>query len=177
MKSSKRILLVTGGIVMVGVIVSLVVVRDVAIQFIRKTEAESNYKTVPVTDFERVDFSANWNVRIRQGNEYKVELAAGDSSLKPKLTNIDGTLYFDAGSTDSLANTTSLFAKITTPYLKGVKARRGTTISLENFQADSIDLVLEDGNTFTGYNNQFSYVLFKTSGAVSLRLTDDGVMK
>ncbi len=175
MKSSKKILFITGGIVLVGVITSLLVMRNVALQFFRKTEAESNYKTVAVADFERLDFSKNWDVRIWQGNEFKVELAIDENSIwKPTLENVDGTLYFKVKAVDSIENSQPIYAKIIAPSLKGITAKRGTKISLENFQSDSISLVLEDGNSFTGYNNHFKYILFKTSGDVLLKLTDDG---
>jgi hypothetical protein len=148
--------------------------RNIAHQFFRKTAAESNYRGVAVTDFERLDFSANWNVRIWQGSEFKVEIATNENSVrKHNLENIDGTLYFKAQTIDSIGNSQPVYAKIITPSLKGIKAMRGTKISLESFQSDSIELILEDGNAFKGYNNHFKYILFKTSGNVSLQLTDD----
>ncbi len=175
MKSSRKILLLTGCVVLMGLVTSLIVTRKVALQFLRKTATESKYKVVPVADFERLDFSANWDVRIWQGSEFKVELAIDkNSAWKPKLENINGTLYFKAQAVDSTENSQPIYAKIIAPTLKGIKAMRGTKISLEHFQSDSIQLILEDGNAFKGYNNHFSYMFFKTLGGVSLELTDDG---
>jgi hypothetical protein len=175
MKSSNRILLITGCIVVLGLITSLLVTRHVALQFLHKVAAESKFKALRVAEFERLDFSANWNVRIRQGSEFKVEVAIDDNSTaKPNLENVEGTLYFKAQAIDSIENLQPMYAKIIAPSLKGIKARRGTKISLESFTSDSIQLVLEDANAFTGYNNHFNYILFKTPGNVSLKLTDDG---
>lgn len=149
--------------------------RNVVLQFLHKTAAESKYKALPVAEFERLDFSANWNVRIWQGSEFKVEVAIDENSTgKPNLENIAGTLYFKMQPIDSMENLQPMYAKIIAPSLKGIKAMRGTKISLESFQSDSIQLILEDDNAFTGYNNHFNYILFKTSGDVSLKLTDDG---
>ena len=160
--------------VVLGLITSLVVMRNVALQYLHKAAAESKYKAVPVTDFERLDFSSNWNVRIWQGSEFKVEVAVEENSpWKPSLENINGTLYFKMLGIDSTKNSQPIYAKIIAPSLKGITALRGTKISLEHFQSDSIRLVLEDGNDFKGYNNHFSYMFFKTSGDVSLKLTDD----
>ena len=160
---------------LIGLVISLIVTRNVALQFLHKAAAESKYKAVPVADFERLDFSSNWNVRVWQGNEFKVELAIDENSVwKPNLENIDGTLYFKVLAVDSVENSKPIYAKIIAPSLKGITARRGTKISLEHFESDSISLVLEDGNAFTGYNNHFKYILFKTSGDVSLKLRDDG---
>ncbi len=175
MKSSRKILLITGCVVLIGLIASLIVTRNVALQFLHKTAAESKYKAVAVADFERLDFSANWDVRIRQGSEFKVELAGDENSVgKHKLENIGGTLYFKMQAIDSMENSQPIYAKIIAPSLKGIKAMRGTKISLEQFQSDSIQLILEDRNAFKGYNNHFSYMFFKTFGDVSLELTDDG---
>lgn len=175
MKSSRKILLITGCVVLIGLIISLIVTRNVALQFLRKTAAESNYKDVPVADFESLNFSANWDVRIWQGNEFKVELALDENSAwKPNLENINGTLYFKVQAIDSIENSQPVYAKIIVPSLKEIKAMRGTKISLENFTSDSLRLILEDGNAFKGYNNHFSYMFFKTFGEVSLELTDDG---
>ena len=175
MKSSRKILLITGCVVLIGLVTSLIVTRNVVLHFLHKTAAESKYKAISVADFERLDFSGNWDVRIWQGNEFKVELAIDENSVwKPSLENIDGTLYFKVKAVDSIENSQPIYAKIIAPSLKGITAKRGTKISLEHFQSDSISLVLEDGNSFTGYNNHFKYILFKTSGDVLLKLTDDG---
>ena len=160
--------------VVLGLITSLVVMRNVALQYLNKAAAESKYKAVPVTDFERLDFSSNWNVRIWQGSEFKVEVAVDENSTwKPSLENIDGTLYFKMQVVDSTKNSQPIYAKVIAPSLKGIKAMHGTKISLEHFQSDSIQLVLEDANDFKVYNNHFSYMFFKTFGDVSLELTDD----
>lgn len=175
MKSSRKILLITGCVVLLGLVTSLIVTRNVALQFLRKTAVESKYKAIAVADFERLDFSSNWDVRIWQGNEFKVELATDENSVrKPKVENIAGTLYFKMQAVDSVENSIPIYAKIIAPSLKGITAKRGTKISLEHFQSDSIQLVLEDGNAFKSYNNHFSYMFFKTFGNVSLELTDDG---
>jgi hypothetical protein len=175
MKSSRKILLITGCVVLMGLVTSLVVTRNVALRFLHKTAAESKYKAVAVADFERLDFSANWNVRIWQGSEFKVELAVDENSVsKPNLENINGTLYFKMQAIDSIKNSQPIYAKIIAPSLKGIKAMRGTKISLESFTSDSIQLILEDHNDFKSYNNHFSYMFFKTIGDVSIELTDDG---
>ena len=175
MKLSNKILVITAGLVMAGIITGLIVARNFALQWIRNTEVKSGYKTIAVGNFEYIDFSNNWNVRIKQGNEYKVELAIeGGSELKPKLENINGTLYFKVDRLDSMQNYGSINARITTPFLKGIKAGLRTKINLENFQSDSLRILLEDGGAYIGYNNIIKYVTVKTSGEVVLKLTDEG---
>ena len=173
MKTSQKVLTIVTGIIVALLITSMVVVRN-DIELIRvKAELESKYKAARVENFERLDFSANWIVNIRQGNEYKVELAVGEGMLKPVLKNIDGTLYFKVETVDSIISSGNMLAKITTPSLKGIKAAQGTKIHLKDFQSDSICIILDNSGDFKSTNNHFRFLDFKTSGNVSLQLTDD----
>jgi hypothetical protein len=174
MKASKKMLLITMGLMIAGVVTGITMMRNHATWWLRKTAAESKFKPVAVEAFESLDFSNYWTADIRQGKEYKVELATGDNTrLKPRLETIDGTLYFKIDTINGSGNSENIQAKITLPSLLAIKTMHGTKILLRDFQADSLQLILEDGSAFTGYNNQFKYVSFKTSGAVSLQLITD----
>lgn len=176
MKANDKILLAVAGLVVALLVTVMVIIRnDVQLLFVKSVE--SKYKTVSVDKFERLDFSANWIVKVRQGDEYKVELLGeGDATLKPRLENIGGTMYFTMDTTNSNENSGSISVRVTAPSLKEITASRGTKIHLADFQSDSLTLILEDGSGFTGYNNQFNYVNFKTTGDVSLQLTEDDFM-
>lgn len=172
MKTSKKILLITTGLVIVLMIVILVVFQN-NLQTLQ-TESASQYNKVSTGKFERLDFSPHWMVNIRQGNEYKVELAADDDAiLKPRVENVDGTLYCFIDSAQALSSHRIMHVKITAPVLQGIKAVRGTKIHLENFKSDSLRLILENSGDFTGSNNHFKWISFKTSGDISLQLTED----
>jgi hypothetical protein len=175
MKLSKKVLLVTVGLIIAGGIVGLMFMRNHTLQWLRKTEAESGFKTMAVGAFESLDFSDHWSVDIRQGNEYKVQVAVNDQPvLRPQLENIGGTLYF---KTDTAAVGSAIIrAKVEVPSLQAIRAVRSTKIHLRDFQSDSIFLNLENGCVFTGSNNRFGYMKFKTAGDVSLQLTDGGAM-
>jgi hypothetical protein len=172
MKTSKKILLITTGLVIVLMIAILVVFQN-NLQTLQG-ELASQYNSVSIGKFEKLDFSSHWMVNIRQGNEYKVELAADDDAiLKPRVENIEGTLFCTVDSSQALANRRIMRVKITAPSLQGIKALQGTKIHLENFESDSLSLILEGSAAFTGSNNHFKFISFKTSGEVSLQLTED----
>jgi len=174
MKTSQKILVVLAGMSLILLVTFLLVIRKDLQLFQIKTELANNYKVIPVDNFNALDFSSHWDVKIWQGRAYKVELAIDEASmLTPKLKNIDGTLYFDVDSTDNKGKITSLRAKITTPFLHAIKAAKGAMISLNDFKSDSIKVVLEDGAVFKGEENQFEYTSFKTSGDVSIQIIDD----
>jgi hypothetical protein len=49
-------------------------------------------------------------------------------------------------------------------FLKEIRAEQGAKILMENFQSDSLSVILESGVDFTGKDNHFKYVSFKTPG-------------
>jgi hypothetical protein len=172
MKTSTKIILAIAGFVIVYLVISMVVLRNKVLS-VAKT-SETKYKTVLVNNFEALDFEGHWSVKIKQGREHKVEVAIDqDSTLLSKLKNIDGTLYFNVEETEEKEKAGSIKVNITTPSLRSIKAKLGTTIHLKNFKSDSIWVVIEDSGAFTGEENQFIFTSFKTSGNVNLQIIDD----
>lgn len=166
MQTSKKIIL-TAALLFIALLVAGLWMLKHDLQPILEKENQKKYQTVSAGRFESLDFSANWNVRIKQGREFIVELQEGTSS-KPKVENINGTLYFktDTGNQDTL------YAKITVPSMKNIKAVRGAKVHLENFDSDSVKVML-DGGAFSGKNNHFKHISFKTSGDASLEFSED----
>jgi hypothetical protein len=169
MKTSKKILLFVAGFILVLLIIYVGILRN-TVQTVRsKAEIKHNYRTVSAGDFEKLDFSSPMIVRILHGKDCKVEFTDDEDSLKkPGIENINGTLYLKADSTDSAG---SIHVRITMPSLQEIKASGGTEIQLENFQADSVNVILENGCVFKGKNNSLKRIFFKTSGDASLELT------
>jgi len=169
MKTSKKILLFIAGFILVLLVVYVAILRNRVQSMRSKTEIKHNYKTVSVDNFEKLDFSSPMIVRIKQGKDCKVEYTVEeDSVLKPRYENINGTLYFKVDSTE---NAESIHVRITMPSLQEVIASGGTEIQLENFQSDSLSVILGNGCVFKGKNNGLKRVFFKTSGDASLELT------
>jgi hypothetical protein len=172
MKTSKKILLTVACIIIVLLSVFLVIMKNKAQSIHSKVGLSLKYSTVSIDNFEKLDFSSHWIVRIKQGKECKVELTAeGDSLLKPGIENINGTLYFKVDTTVEKKNIASIHVRITMPSLQAIKAVRGTEINLENFQSDSLGVILENGCVFTGNNNNIKHVSFKTHGDNRLQFT------
>ena len=174
MKTSNKIILSVGGLVLASFITSLYIFRTDLQKVLVRFDAKSNFKTVPFNNFENLDFSSKWIVNIKQGSEFKVELASDQKTLlKPKLENIDGTLFFKIETPDGDSTSDSIRARITVPILKSIKAAAGTKIHLAKFVSDSLKIILENGCAFTGHNGDFKNQSFKTSGEVFLQLTKD----
>jgi len=173
MKTSKKILLAVAGFIIVIFFVTLILLRNGVQSLQSKAELKYKYETMSVEDFDNLDFSSHYVVKIRQGKECNVELTAEKNSLlKPKLENRNGTLYFTVDSATAKENTDSIHVRITMPSLQEIKAIRGAKIQLENFQTDSLRVVLENGCVFTGINNTVKHASYKTSGDAWLNFTD-----
>ncbi len=173
MKTSEKIILITAAALIALLVFGLLALRRDARAIVEKIDAEHPFTTVPVADFERLDLPAHWLVRIRQGRNYQVELAAeAMAALKPRLENRDGTLFFSIEAPDSIRNASMMQARITMPFLEAIKAGRGTHIHLQNFDSDTLRLFLEDGGTFSGKNNRFGFFFLQSSGEVRVDLTE-----
>lgn len=172
MKTSKKILLAFAGLIIVSLIITLLLLRYGVQSLKLKAELKHKYKAVSVGDFEQLDFSSHFVVKIIQGKECKVELTVGvDSILKPRLENINGTLYFKVDTAIEKKSIDSIYVRISMPSLLVIKAVNGAKIHLENFQSDSLSVMLENGCVFTGNNNTIKHTFFKTSGENRLDIT------
>ncbi len=173
MKTSKKILIAVGGLLIVILIITVVILRNGVQSLQSKAELIHKYEPVSVESFEKLDFTSRWVVRINQGKECKVELTADENSeLKPTLENKNGTLYFTMDSTLAKGNTDSIYVKIIMPKLKEIKAVQGTNIQLENFQSDSLHVILGSGCVFNGINNTLKHTSYKIAGDALLNFTD-----
>ncbi len=172
MKTSKKILLVVAGLIVVLFFTAVMLLRN-GVQQLRQNDRIANrYRELSVNEFERLDFSSNWIVKIRQGKECHIESTADqDSPLKPTIENRNGTLFFRVDTAAAKTNTDSLYVRITMPALRSVKASQGADINITDFMADSLLVTLEDGCTFSGMNYNIKYVTFKTSGENTLNIT------
>lgn len=173
MKTSKKIIIMVAGLFIVLFMISLAILRKDLQKMLWEADLKNKYKTVAVGNFDALDFSANWKVKIIQGKECKLELSMKeDSTLKPGLENSNGTLYFRSDTSKGKENSRSITARVTMPSLKSIKAVSGANILLESFTSDSLTIVLENGGTFTGRDNQFKHLTFKTSGDARLEFTN-----
>jgi hypothetical protein len=170
MSTNKKILLIVAGFLMIILIVFILIFRSSMNKIHAKAAIKERYKAVPVGSFEKLDFSSRCIVRIRQGKECFVELKAKDDViLKPKLENINGTLYVKIDSTCAKTCSDSLHVRIAMPSLFAINSAGGSKIHLESFDTDSLIVVLGNGCVYTGNSNTLKKVTYKTSGEVMMQ--------
>jgi hypothetical protein len=172
MKTSKKILLLVAGSIIVSLVIYVVILRNAVQSKQSKAGLMHEYKTVSVDNFDKLDFSSHMIVRIKQGKDCEVEIITDkESILKPSVENINGTLHCMIDSIPEKENTGNIELRITMPLLQEIKATEGTEIHLTNFQADSLTVILENGCAFSGKNNTLKHVSFQTSGDNRLQIT------
>lgn len=167
MKTSKKIVIATGSFLVIILIGSLFVMRNDMLTILERSSVVK-YKSVSVDYFEEIEFSGNWKVRIKPGRVCEVQVEAkNDTFPKPRLEKRNGKQLFITKAKNEVVH-----AKVSVPLLKKVIASHGAKIHIQDYPADSILIELKDSSSFTGKNNQFGTISFKTSGEASIQITE-----
>ncbi|MCD9019177.1 GIN domain-containing protein [Parachryseolinea silvisoli] len=166
MKTSQKIILVAVAMITILIVVIMIIVRD-DIQLLFVKDKDWNFKTIAVDEFQRLDFSANYHAEVVSGLEYSVEIAVKDSThVFPLVKEVDGTLYFSEPDADSLVTNPVIKVRITMPLLRSVWGRRGSEITIRNFQSDSLTVSIEKGCKLRGKDNTIRFLTFRTGDAL-----------
>ncbi|SMD31757.1 hypothetical protein SAMN04488029_0094 [Reichenbachiella faecimaris] len=168
MQTSKKVLITTVGILLALFISSLMVMRSDVQAIYASQTADVQMTAVPVEAFGVLHFAGHWNVQVRQGRTYQVEVAFDSQNrYLPQLENRNDTLHFLIKGDSSIA----VKAKVITPVLRGVKAENAY-VTLKNFQLDSMTIKL-DASHLTGKENKFIYTSYETIGNSKIEFLDD----
>jgi hypothetical protein len=173
MKKSNIVLLMIAGILLTTLVAALIVLRKDIRSIIAEAEKELRYYPVEISAFNKLDIPAGWNIKIKQDRQCKVELAAeGNVPIKPNLKNINGRLVFEMDTSIDVNKSANLYARISVQSLKAINAGKGAKILLDNFQFDSLNVVLQDGVILNGKNTGFRNLSLKTNGEVTINLNN-----
>jgi hypothetical protein len=171
MKTSHMMFSVIAIAVMLALITGLLFVRKDLNQFIQQSEKE-RYSLVQLDTFQHIKISSGWNVRIRQGKQFRVLLNVADTVFRPSIRSANGllelvidTMYWNSEQ--------PVHAKITLPILYSIRAEGNTSIDIEDFKADSLTVTLLNGCRFKGQKNAFRRIVFNSDADVRIELMDE----
>lgn len=151
-------------------IISLFVLRGDMEEVVRRYQLETGFKPVEVGGpFDKLEFGPEWTVTINRGLDNNVSVMQ-DNGGTPSIKNIDGTLIFTKSPDSSNANSRAR-ARINLTRLQSIKAAKGTAIELVDVQTDSLSVLLENSQSFSGINNKIKHLSFKTTGEVALEFS------
>ncbi|MEQ9218440.1 MAG: DUF2807 domain-containing protein [Cyclobacteriaceae bacterium] len=165
MKSSRKTLVVTGGILIAFFITGLYVIRQDLHEVVKQANAEKNYVPVEVGQFTNIRLTGQWKAYIRQGVAFEVVVSGSVAS--------DHTVIAD---TLTLETTKSSYARITLPKLNKLTVTMGGEATVAGFEDDSLQVKLQDNSTFFGRENVLEYTSFDVSGNNQIKLIDDPFM-
>lgn len=171
MKLSNKIILSIAAIMVALMIISLLMIRKDMKNLIAESGIE--YETEEYSEFRNLDISDHWNVRIKQGRTHKVEIAREHGSIiEPLIENRNDTLFLRLDTNNLGRNIKPVKVRITTRSLKSVRAVENSIVRMDNFNVDTLNVILYNGGSFSAKNNQLNYVSFETSGNSNIDITE-----
>jgi len=163
MKTSKKILTVLAGAILLTVVVYMTALRGHLLTYLQGKNKD--YQKVEIEQFDRLEISTGWHVTIRPGREFIVEVEGG--SAGPLVETDNGKLYFKSiHDANEVVN-----VKVMVPALKGARVSKGSTLRMDNYDADSLDIVL-DGGLFVGNNNKIGFTNLTANTAAQAKISD-----
>ncbi len=171
MKTSKKILLVSGIALLTSFTISLVLLREQAYRGLAQNEARDGYQTLFKKDIQKLKVGENWNVQIVQGAGYRVQLSENHIALKDFL-KWNGSTLFLKPIPPALQNHDSPL-RIMGDSFQQIEVAKGARVYMKNFKSDSLAVVLQDSSSFTGENTYFTHSHIKTNGNANLIFLED----
>ncbi len=167
MKTSKKLLITTLGVFIAMLVTGLTILRGDLKIILSELNAEYDFRQLELGEFDKLDFSENWNVRILAGRDYAVQIVSGKGNEDTRVINQDRKLFFTSRSQEPT------LVRITLPTLREIKAIGNTAIHIQDYKTDSLMVILEDSSLFVGKENVFTHVRYKVSGNATVELIDD----
>lgn len=168
MKTSIKLLIFVAGFALIYLVVGLTLFRTEIKQAL--DAANKNFREVPIGKFSKIKCSSNWDIRIRQGLKYEVQLGSiKTANLKPDITLKNGTLHMTIPSAD----TTVWRARLTVPafVLKNIEATGNSKVRLRGYQSDTLYVMMKDKSVLMVKKNKVSQLDVKTSGNAQVKLS------
>tara|TARA_Y100001980_G_C14556928_1_gene354694 strand:+ start:130738 stop:131235 length:498 start_codon:yes stop_codon:yes gene_type:complete len=165
MKSSRKALVLVGGILIAFFITGLYVIRQDLHEAMEQANAEKNYVPVEVSQFSNIRLTGPWKAHIRQGAAFEVEVSGSVASNHEVISD-----------TLTLETTNSSYARITLPRLNELTVTMGGVVTVVGFEDDSLNVKLFDNSTFYGRENVLKYTSFDVQGNSQIKLIDDPFM-
>lgn len=150
-------------------IVSLIILRKEASDTVVRYRLETGFEPVEVGEFDHLEFGPGWEVTVTRGLSTAVSMLV-DKYATPTIESKGDTLVFGISS-DSLTVNHSNKVRITVEYLRSIKAAKDTSIELVDLDLDSLSVMLENTESFSGINTNIKHLFLYTSGEVALELS------
>ncbi len=172
MKTSLKIVFTTAGVMIALLVAALMVLHEDLKTYLATKELIINYQPVSVPEFQNIDITGLWKIKVRQGREQKLEIGQANS-IDWSVESNDGVLFIRRDTTIDKVSIDTCFARITVSKLLSIQMRSGGEIYLDDLSQDTLSVKFNNGGSLKGYGNKIKYMELDTYGEVLVQLKDD----
>ncbi len=183
MKTSNRVLLIAGIILVVVMIIlggvfsytlkSLVSLNSDKANPDFTFEKNMEVYTYSFSDFERIDVRGKWKISVKRGDEWKVKVGCGKAlSDMLKVEQKRDSLYLEFVPGRKFGNKRAT-AVIVLPRFVGLKGEGGLTLYFEGFhKMDRLNVSFSGGLSLRGTKSDYKQLSLSIDGGGSVDLKD-----
>lgn len=173
MKTSNKILFITGIIIVVIIFVSIIGSRIFFNKFTNSYErGEFNYSNIKteykdITDFTSLDVTGNWDVTISRGDSYNIIIHSTEGPEKMYEIERKGDTLF-VKENQNLNINKKLTMEILMPVIRKINSKGGIKLFLTEFREHELSINLTGGAWVNGSDCEFENLLLTSAGAINL---------
>lgn len=182
MKTSNRILIITGLIIVVLVFASLIGSRILVSKYTNSYDmGEMNLSSIDkeyngITDFTGLNITGDWDISLKKGDSFNISINGRKSTEEPYKIYKKGTTLYLTENTELDLNR-KLKVNITIPEIKEIYSAGGLKLNLTDFVEPELILNFTGGSWVDGVNCEFENLYLSSAGAINLEfdnvLTDN----
>lgn len=186
MKTSNRILTITGIVIALILLISVIGSRIFLNKYtdsytsdeIKYTGIEIEYKEI--VDFSGLNITGDWDITLNKGDSFSISINGRKGTEEPYKIYKKGTTLFLTENTDQILNS-KLRVDITMPEIKEVYSAGGLKLNLNDFFEPELILNLTGGSWVDGSGCEFEILYLTSAGAINLEfdnvLTDNAELQ
>lgn len=186
MKTSNRILTITGIVIALILLISVIGSRIFLNKYtdsytsdeIKYTGIEIEYKEI--VDFSGLNITGDWDITLNKGDSFSISINGRKGTEEPYKIYKKGTTLFLTENTDQILNS-KLRVDITMPEIKEVYSAGGLKLNLNDFFEPELILNLTGGSWVDGSGCEFENLYLTSAGAINLEfenvLTDNAELQ
>ncbi len=166
MKTSAKILIAVGGVLVAYLISGLIILRFDLQKVINNSKMGVKYETITRPEFSLIEVQSGWDLKISQSRDFSIEVQEGVPADLIQIEN-DRIIF---GVRDSLE---TVSARIKLPILKRLEASGISLVRIAGFTQDSLEVSLSGQAIFTSADNEVVSIAIKTSDNAQVIIEDD----
>ncbi|WP_421879177.1 hypothetical protein [Marinoscillum sp.] len=174
MKQSKKLLIITGGTLVVLFLVAIVLLKQEAKEVVARYAANSDYERLETGEFHSMVVGPGFDVLVVGWLERSVSMETNHPA-KPTMTNVDGILHFNVTDTTIMDDLVGLTVRV--QDIKSITSVGNTALQIADVETDSLSVKLKDMKLLELNSNKISHMKLETAEGLTIVSTqkEDGM--